>query len=473
MLRDRYDACNVFDQVPTLSQAMEPVLVHLDRLLEADTLFQTVRQDLVRRFPRTATTGRHSTPVEVILRLLVIKHLYSWSYEQTERFVADSLVLRQFCRVYWQPVPDDTTLLRWANLIQPETLQHLLEPIVDLARKHKVTRGRKLRLDATVVETNIHYPTDSGLLGDGVRVLGRLLKKARTVLPQAPKTLFRNRVRSARRQVKQIADITRRRMRAGKQAADAALRTTYGRLVAVAEATRRQAQKVGCLLQQARQRCAHPHTGVLARLAQTLQTVGQQVSQALAQTVTRVFAGQNVPAEQKSVSLFEPHTAVIRKGKPSRPVEFGRVVWLDEVDGGLISRFSVLDGNPPEAEQVPLSLDHHRARFGHPPRLLAGDRGTYSPTGEQYAADQGVRQVVLPKPGAKSASRSAYERQRWFRRGHNWRAGMEARISLLKRRYGLRRCLYHGDAGMQRWVGWGVIAYDLQAIAQFQAQRSQ
>ena len=467
MLRDRYAADNVFAQVPALSQAMEPILAHLDRLLDEDTLFQAVRKDLVRRFPRTATTGRHSTPVEVILRLLVVKHLYNWSYEQTEHWVAESLVLRQFCRVYWQPVPDDTTLLRWANLIQPATLEQLLEHVIDLARKNKVTHGRKLRLDATVVETNIHYPTDSGLLGDGVRVLSRLLKTARKHLGAATSALFRDRTRSARRQVKQIADLTRRRIRAGQEAAEAGLKSAYARLVALAEATCRQAKRVGSLL--------HAHGAdaqerVRERLSQTLSRTQEQVRQVLSQTTARVLDAKSVPAEQKLVSLFEPHTAVIRKGKPSRPVEFGRVVCFDEVDGGLISRYAVLDGNPKEAEQVPVSLQHHRERFGHPPRLLAGDRGTWSVANEQTAKEQGVTRSVLPKPGAVSAQRRAYERQRWFRRGRNWRAGMEARISLLKRRYGLGRCLYHGDAGMHRWVGWGVLAYDLQTIAQFQAQ---
>jgi IS5 family transposase len=275
--------------------------------------------------------------VEVILRLLVIKHLYNWSYEQTERFVADSPVLRQFCRVYWQPVPDDTTRLRWANLIQPETLQHLLEPLVDLARKHKGTRGRQLRLDATVVETNIHDPTDSGWLGDGVRVLGRLLKKAPEAQQTAPRTLFRNRTRSARVQVKPIAAITRRRMRAGKDAAEAGMKTAYGRLVAITEATCRQAQKVGCLLQQ-RTGLSDTAQRVRKRLSATLARTQAQVSPVLSQTKARVLNAQQVPAEQKLVSLFEPHTAVIRKGKPSRPVEFGRVVWFDEVDGGLIRR---------------------------------------------------------------------------------------------------------------------------------------
>jgi IS5 family transposase len=117
-----------------------------------------VKADLLWRFPRTSSFGRPSTPVEVILRMLVVKYLYQWSYEQTEQWVSDSLVLRQFCRIYTAKAPDDTTLLRWANLIQPQTLERLLDQLVALAQQRHVTRGRKLRLDGTVVETNVHYP---------------------------------------------------------------------------------------------------------------------------------------------------------------------------------------------------------------------------------------------------------------------------------------------------------------------------
>jgi transposase, IS5 family len=136
-----------------------------------------------------------------------------------------------------------------------------------------------------------------------------------------------------------------------------------------------------------------------------------------------------------------------------------------EVEGGIISRFAILRGNPPDADQLRPSLDHHQATFGRPPSLVAADRKVFSPTGEAYATQQGVKYVVLPKPGAKSEARLAHERQPWFRAGRNWRSGQEAHIGLLKRRFGLRRCLYHGEEGMQRWVGWGVIAYDLWTIA--------
>ena len=178
MRRERDTPLKLFDLVPALSLAWAPVLTQLDRLLDDDTLFQAVKADLAHRFPRPLIDGRPSTPVEVILRMLVVKHLYGWSDEATARWVGDSLVLRQFCRVYAEPVPDNTTLLRWANLIQPATLHRLLDHVIGLARSLTVTRGRKLRLDGTVVATNLHHPTDSTLLYDGVRGLSRLVGHA-------------------------------------------------------------------------------------------------------------------------------------------------------------------------------------------------------------------------------------------------------------------------------------------------------
>jgi IS5 family transposase len=177
MLVDRYPPVDLFALVPTRLCRFEPVLRELDHLLEDDTIFQCIRADLARRAPNTLRRGRPSTPVAVILRLLVVKRLYGWSYEEVEHFVSDSLVLRQFCRVYLHRVPDDTTLLRWANLIEPATLVSLNERVVALARQLKVTRGRKLRVDSTVVETTIHHPSDSSLLGDGVREPRRVCRR--------------------------------------------------------------------------------------------------------------------------------------------------------------------------------------------------------------------------------------------------------------------------------------------------------
>lgn len=457
MLRDRYQPMNIFDLFADSPFTMDPVLAELDRLLDDDLVFRKVKADLAKRFPHTLTDGRPSAPVEVILRLLVVKHLYTWSYEATEFWVNDSLSLRQFCRIYLETVPDDTALIRWANLIQPDTLHSLLDHMTRLARTLKVTRGRKLRMDGTVVETNVHYPTDSSLLTDGVRVLSRTLKKAQAVLQRTAslaQEAFCDRRRSARRQAQAIEDALRRR---GEQA-DQMRQSAYRRLLSITQATVRQAQQVGTALRE-------QATVVTTTLADRLDHMRSLVEQVITQTTKRVLQGESVSADEKLVSLFEPHTAIIRKGKIHKPTEFGRMVWLSEVEGGIVSSYDILDGNPGDSEQFKPSLDHHIAVFTKPPHLVTADRGVFSFANEDYALAQGVKQVAIPKPGAKSDERIAHEKQGWFRRGYAWRSGSEGRISLLKRRFGLARCRYHGDAGMERWVGWGIIAHDLRAIA--------
>ena len=236
------------------------------------------------------------------------------------------------------------------------------------------------------------------------------------------------------------------------------MRTAYQRLLTITTTMVQQAARVGSVL-------IDQGTPRGRQVAIARHRVVPLVQQVMTQTTRRIFQGGAVPASEKVVSLFEPHTAIIRKGKPGRPTEFGRVLWLDEVEGGIISRYAVLEGNPAEDAQLPPSLDHHLQVFQRPPRLLAGDRGIHTTANERYATTHGVAQVVLPKPGAKSAKRMAHEQQRWFRRGHNWRSGIEGRISGLKRRHKLDRCRYHGTADMERWVGWGVIAHNQRVIA--------
>ena len=182
MIVDRCEPVNLFELVAKLKLEMEPELLELDRLLDDDVLFRRLKADLVWRYPNSAKLGRHSTPVEVILRMLVVKRLYGWSYEQTEHFVCDSIVLRQFCRLYLESAPDDTTLIRWAKLIGADIIEELNERVVELVRSLKVTRGRKLRTDGTVVETNVHYPTDDTLIADGVRVMSRLVGRAKDLI---------------------------------------------------------------------------------------------------------------------------------------------------------------------------------------------------------------------------------------------------------------------------------------------------
>ena len=295
MLRDRYDPQDLFTQIPNLCLQFEPVLAQLDRLLEDDDLFQRVKANLARRSPQTLSRGRPSTPVEVILRMLVVKRLYGWSYEETEHFVGDSLILRQFCRLYFERVPDDTVLIRWANVIGPATLTQLNDRIVALARELKVTRGRQLRVDSTVVPTNIHHPTDGALIADGVRVLSRLLRRAKSRIGAAGdwgKELFRDRTRSVRSLVRTIHRLARRQREAMPSAgrkrsrkaseggltvaerARSAMKEAYQQLIKVARQSQRQARRVCDGLRshgdEAAQRLLKPLEEILPRIDQVV-----------------------------------------------------------------------------------------------------------------------------------------------------------------------------------------------------------
>jgi IS5 family transposase len=478
MLVDRYPVEDVFARVPELAEQTDPVLVSLDQVLDDDELYQQVRGDLARRYRLTPVHGRHSTPAELLLRLLVVQHLYAWSYAETVARVADSLVLRWFCRVYFRRVPTKTTLLRWAATIRPATLQALVDRAAGLAQQARVTRARKLRVDGTCVQTPIHHPTDSSLLGDGVRVLTRLIRRAKPLLQErlaGVREAFRSRRRTVRHLLQRIHRVSRLQ---GEAAADQQ-RTLYARLL---ETTRQTVRQAGRVQAQLAALLAEPEPGPAGdaaarparRQASGLQASGLQarlaaclslVDRILTQARTRVLEGAPVPAREKVLSLFEPHTRVVPRAKAGAPVEFGRQVVFDEVEGGLVTRFHVLTDDESACHQALPAVQHHVAAFGHPPWLLTGDRRLHAKGVEQAALGLGVTHVVIPRTGTLSAAQRARERQRAWRRRYRWRAGIEGRIHSLRRDYGLARCRSHGLVGLERDVGWGVFASDLRHLA--------
>lgn len=242
MLQDRYQTDKIFEGILKLTNEMDPVLAEIDRLLDDEELNQLIRSNLAKRYPQTEVTGRNSTPVEVILRMQAVRRLIRLNYEQTEYQVRDSLVLRQFCRVYLREVSDDTTWLRWAGLIQGETLEQFNSRLTELARQLQVRRGRKLRTDGTVVEANIHPPSDSSLLADSVRVLRRTLRRAKPVLGEQSELgqeVFRDRARGVRRLARQVGEAMRR----GKEQARQEGEAVYRKLIRTAEATIRLASR--------------------------------------------------------------------------------------------------------------------------------------------------------------------------------------------------------------------------------------
>jgi len=306
------------------------------------------------------------------------------------------------------------------------------------------------------VETAIHYPTDSSLLTDGIRVVTRTLKRIETVIGRGRRAV-RNRLRSAVRRTFEIKAFARSpKTRAGMVRSYRCLLSTTRAVLRDADTmTRRVGQRLRTVDDRARQR--------LRRLQTQVQTIRPLLRRVIAQTRARVFDGDtHVP--DKVMSLFEPHTEGIRKGKVVKPTEFGKLVTIQEAEGQIVTGYTVHRRRPADRTLWVPALDLHLQMFGRPPDLAAADRGFSSAANERAATARGIRRVILPKLGARSTARRAYERQRWFRCGQRWRVGSEGRISVLKRRHALQRCLYHGQDGMERWVGLGVIAGNLLTI---------
>jgi IS5 family transposase len=431
----------------------------IDTLLEDEAVIEVVAQALEARWPQSRRRGRPGTPAEVVIRMLILKHLFDWSYDDLEREVRANLVYRMFTRIDAGDVPDAKTILKIARALGPDVIAQLHRQVIEVAKRAGVTHGRRFRIDTTVVETNVHYPTDSTLLQDGVRVLTRIMQRANTALGDT-KGRVRNRLRSVTRRVLTIS------YEARSPKTRTAMIQSYRQLMATTRAVLRDAVTMVRRVGQ-RVRTASPQVQPTLHRAQAqLRQMRPLVQRVIAQTRARILGGDtHVPG--KVLSIFEPHTETIRKGKIATPNEFGKLVTIQESEHQIITAYEVHPQRPADVTLWKPALDRHQAMFGRAPDLAAADRGFSSAANEQAAINGGVRRVVLPRPGPKSPARRAYERQRWFRRGQRWRVGCEGRISVLKRRHGLDRCRYHGLDGMNRWVGLGVIADNLVNTATF------
>lgn len=428
----------------------------VDHVLEDEDLVTIVYEALVRRHPKSRVRGRWGTPAEVVLRMLVLKHIRNWSFQNVEWEVRANLVYRQFTRVGAGKVPDAKALGRHAQALGPEVLQKIHERIVDIARGNKIVTGRKMRVDTTVVETNIHYSTDSSLLGDGVRVLTRVMKRVADVAGETG-TQLRDRSRSVKLRVVEIARVSRSKSEQGQQR----MKDLYGKLLEASGRVARQAQRFANEIATGVKRSADfKKQAALEGMGQELETMLGRVKQVRHQTRAGVFEG-NTHVEGKLASIFEHTTEIIRRGKAKQPTEFGKMIKVQEAEAQIIVDCTVFGKRPADSDLLAPAIAIHQQRLGRVPDLAAADAGFYSAGGEKAAHQMGVKHVSVPNRSTKSAERRKLQKTRWFKKGQKWRTGCEGRISVLKRRHGLDRCLYKGDRGMKRWVGLAVISDNL------------
>jgi IS5 family transposase len=436
---------------------LDPVLQAISDLLdEQGEIIEQVRRDLEHGLKNPAT-GRNGLTPQQVLRSLVLKQVKNWDYRELRERIADGYTLRGFTVFCSQPVPKHDAFNRAFNRLTPETLQTINELLVLAAVELGVEDGKQLRVDTTVVQTDVHHPTDSTLLWDTVRVVTRLINQLGEAMGQAVKG-FRNHTRAARRRMQQIQRMTPKQRQEQQT-------KKYSELIAITEEVVNGARDV---LQRTRKAKGTDLATdlVIGELRKEIEHYCHLGKRVIDQARRRVLEGEQVPTAEKIYSIFEPHTDLIKRGKVDIPVEFGHKVFLAESANGLITQYEVLDGNPSDEDQVAASLEHHRAMFGEAPELYSADRGFYSENNVYTCEQDGIEIVSIPQRGGKKTpEREAYEKSPAFKKGQRFRAGIEGRISVLFRGRGMKRCFAHGRVRFELLVGAAVLANNLMRIA--------
>jgi IS5 family transposase len=444
---------------------LEPLLqVISDFLDDQKDMIEQVRRDLTRGLKK-AGTGRSGLTPQQVFRSLVLMRVKNRHYRELRERIADGYTLRQFTDFYCQSVPRHDAFHRGFNRLTPATLAAINDLVVRAAVDLDLEDGQKLRVDTTVVQTDIHHPTDNTLLWDVVRVITRLVNRLAAALQRRRIKGFRDRTRSARRRMYEIQRMTTRQrheQQTGKY------RELIGIVEEVVDSARTAIENTGKT--RGKDMLADLAIAETRKEIEHFCSLGSRV---VDQSRRRVLNGEQVPNAEKIYSIFEPHTDLIKRGKVQTPIEFGHKVFLAESAQGLITQYQVLDGNPVDEQHVAASLEDHKRTFGHAPELYGSDRGFFSERNVTSCKQGGVKVVCIPqRGGTKAPEREAYEKSAEFKDGQRFRAGIEGRISVLFRGRGMKRCLAEGRERFELWVAAAVLANNLMKIASLLAQRS-
>lgn len=411
--------------------------------------------------------GRPSIPMETYLRMMFLRFRYKLGFETLCAEVSDSIAWRRFCRIPLDTaVPHPTTLLKITTRCGPSVVGALNEALLAKAAEAKVVRLDAVRADTTVVEADVAYPTDGGLLAKGVARLARLVGVVKAA-GLARRTRFRDRGRSVRRRAHDVAVWLRRR----NDDARAEVLAITAELANLAEATVVDARAVAVNARRSLARSASAISGRTARAVADIDATITLLEAIILQARCRA-AGGTPDGATRVVSLHDGDARPIAKGRLGRPVEFGyKAQVADNVDGIVVDH-EVVMGNPPDAPMLAPAIKRIAARFGKAPRRVTADRGYGEAAVDAALVDAGVKVVAIPRKGKPGAARTKVQRGRGFVKLVKWRTGSEARIACLKRDFGWRRTLFDGLDGAQIWCGWGVLAHNSTKIAKLTATKS-
>lgn len=396
---------------------------------------------------------------ETILRVLIVKQMESLDYRGAVIRIDDSDYFRQFVGIGTRQMMDFTTLCTMFKAIAPETWQTVNTVLTRYAIEADKISGDELRRDTTVVEANIHYPTDSSLLWDTYRVLARFISKVREV----DEALVGDKRLQTRNVKKLYMQINRQSSKSAK--AKKRLKGLYKPLISHIETILMWGEDV-C------EHIRHEHTDYtwevdaylldLLREYEGFLALGMRV---VDQASRRIFDGEQVPNEEKIFSIFEPHVELIKRGKAGKPIEFGHVINIQQVKEKFITGYKVFKIKPVEHSLVDPSLAKHQKTFGCLPETYADDKGAYESMAKLYQLEKKIPVVAIGKKGKRNAEEQAREHRPLFKLAQKFRAGIEGSISFLKRVFGLAKCFYKGWESFQASIGSAIFCHNLTILA--------
>jgi len=435
---------NLFTSVT--SNAISKELKYISQIIDANPqLRDLIYQDLVRA--RRHDTGREGLTAEQVLRCAVLKQYRQLSYEELSFHLEDSSAFRTFSRLDMGQYPCKSILQDNIKSLAEETWEAIHREIISYAQREKIETGRKIRIDSTAIETDIHHPTDSTLLFDGIRVITRWLEDGKQLTPPL-RYFFSDHTRVAKKRLMVILNTKK----------DNARLSAYKDLLAYAKRVVEYAEPAIVEL-----KVFDASDFLVARaLAYKLERAVGILRKVIDQTERRVLKGEKVPASEKVVSFFEEHTDIIVKG--SRDIQYGHKVFLTGGASTLILDCMIERGNPVDSDRYKNLLERHAWQYGRMPRQVSADGGFASKENLAFAKKHQVRDAVFAKKRGLSVLDMA--KSTWvYKMLRNFRAGIEAGISTLKRAFGLDRCTWSGWNGFRQYVWSSIVSYNLLALA--------
>jgi len=381
--------------------------------------------------------GRPGTPAGIYLRMMYLKFRWGLSYEEVEIEVRERLPWRYFCHLsLMDTVPDATTLIKLNQRFGQERVTNLNKQLVGHLVKRRAIKPRRIRIDSTTLEAHIAYPTDIGILHQAVRTLSRRASSLGQKIV--------SHVRATKRALARWGASSKAKPKERKSQGKKILKKVAQLATDTLAQSRQALQQVS----------ATAPTPLRQEFSQTIELTAKLIEQ-----TQDKLAGRRIP--ERIVSFFDPEARAIVKGKLDKPVEFGRTLQLVQDASGVIVHYEIHRGNPSDKTELISLVRQTKKVLKQAPRELATDRGYYSSENLNKLSRLGVRRVGIPKIGRLSRTEKRHQHRRWFKELQRFRCGIEAGISLLKRRFSLGRVLAKGSPATAVWTGFAIFAFNL------------